>query len=73
MQVRHEAAARGLSVSRFIAKTLDDAIKRPEPAASRPFRLLTVGGGGPRSGVDLDRPRALEVAEDEVRLGRPKG
>ena len=65
--VRREAAARGLSVSAFIAKTLDDALKRPEPTQARPFRLITVGGEGPRPGVDLDRPRELESREDEER------
>ena len=65
--VRREAAARGLSVSAFIAKTLDDALKRPEPTPARPFRLITVGAEGPRPGVDLDRPRELESLEDEER------
>ena len=66
-RVRSEAAATGLSVSAFIAATLDDAIKRRTPsAAARPFRLVTVGGDGPRPRIDLDRPRAIETAEDEV-------
>ena len=66
-QVRREAAARGVSVSAFIAATLDDAIKRRTPsAAARPFRLITVGGDGPRPGIDLDRPRAIETADDEA-------
>ena len=66
-QVRREAAARGVSVSAFIAATLDDAIKRSPPsAAARPFRLITVGGDGPRPGIDLDRPRAIEIADDEA-------
>ncbi len=65
--VRREAVARGLSVSAFIARTLDDALKRPEPTPARPFRLITVGGEGPRPGVDLDRPRKLESREDEER------
>jgi len=70
IQVRREAAAQGVSVSAFIAKTLDDALKRRTPAApARPFRLITVGGDGPRPGVDLDRPRAIEVADDEIRFG----
>ena len=71
MQVRREAAARGVSVSAFIARTLDDALKRRtrgEP--TRPFRLITVGGDGPRPGIDLDRPRAIEVDDDEARFGR---
>ena len=68
MQVRREATAQGLSVSAYIAKTLDDAIKRREPVLNRPFRLVTVGGGGPLPGIDLDRPRVLEADEDEIRF-----
>ena len=64
---RREAAARGLSVSALIARIVDDARKRPEPAEVKPFRLITVGGEGPHSGVDLDRPRELESREDERR------
>ena len=68
MQVRREAAAQCLSVSAFIAKTLDDAIKRREPVLDKPFRLVTVGGGGPLPGIELDRPRALEADDDELRF-----
>lgn len=67
--VRREAAARDLSVSAFIAKTLDDALKRPQSTQAKPFRLITVGGNGPLSGVDLDRPRELESRDDEERYG----
>jgi hypothetical protein len=68
--VKQRAAAEGRSVSAFIAGVLDDAIKRaPVIEAERPFRLVVVGGGGPYSGVDLDRPRELMVAEDEERYG----
>ena len=73
MQVRREAAAQGVSVSAFIAKTLDDALKRRTPAEpARPFRLIAVGGDGPRPGVDLDRPRAIEVADDETHFGHQR-
>ena len=66
--VKRRAAAEGRSVSAFIAAVLDDAIKRDlRPEMERPFRLVTVGGGGPYSDVDLDRPRELMVAEDEER------
>ncbi len=68
-QVRRAAKARGLSVSAFIAKTLDDALKRREKPEPPPFRLVTVRGVHPRPGVDLDRPRLLDVQEDEVRFG----
>lgn len=67
-QVRRAAAARGLSVSSFISKTLDDALKRREPPEQPPFRLITVRGVRPLPGVDLDRPRALDAREDEARF-----
>ncbi len=66
MQVRRAAARRGVSLSRFIADTLDDALKGREPDPPRPFRLVTVGGEGLRSGIDLDRPRTLDIADDEA-------
>ena len=69
VRVRREAADQGLSVSAFIAKTLDDALKRQEPQDPPPFRLITVRGGRPPSGVDLDRPRSIEIYEDELKFG----
>ena len=65
-QVRRAAAARGISVSAFIAGTLSDALKRHEPTEPSPFRLVTVRGVHPRPGVDLDRPRSLEAEDDEL-------
>ena len=68
-QVRREATARGVSVSALVANPLDDALKRraaPEPP--RPFRLITVGGG-PHPGIDLDRLREIETADDEACFG----
>jgi hypothetical protein len=71
--VKRRAAAEGRSVSSFIAGVLDDAIKRDDrPGEERPFRLITVGGGGPFPQVDLDRVRELMVAEDEERYGRER-
>ena len=69
-RVRRAAAVRGVSVSAFIAATLRDALSRTESVVPKPFRLVSVGGGGPRPGIDLDRPRALDVDDDERRLGR---
>ena len=69
-RVRRAATARGVSVSAFIAHTLNDALTRPAPAAPKLFRLIAVGGGGPRPGSDLDRPRALDIDDDEQRFGR---
>jgi hypothetical protein len=73
-QVRRRAAREGLSVSAFIARVLDDALKRPSASSPPlpPFRLITVKGDGVHPGVDLDRPRALEVAEDEALARRRK-
>ena len=68
-QVRRAAETRGLSVTAFIAKTLDDALKRREPSEPSPFRLVTVRGVHPRPGIDLDRPRALDAQDDEARFG----
>ncbi len=68
-QVRRAAESRGISVSAFIAKTLDDALKRREPKEPPPFQLVTVRGVHARPGVDLDRPRALEAQDDEARFG----
>ena len=68
--VKRRAAAEGRSVSAFIAAVLDDAMKRDtKPSEDRPFRLVTVGGGGPYPEVDLDRPRELMVADDEEQYG----
>ena len=67
--VRREARARGLSVSAFIARSANDALKRPEPTPVKPFRLITVGGEGPRPSVDLDRSREIERREDDARYG----
>jgi hypothetical protein len=68
-QVRRRAGELGLSVSAFVAKTLNEALRRPSSAARpKPFRLVTVAGTGLAPAIDLDRPRALEVAEDEERF-----
>ncbi len=69
-QVRRAAEARGISVSAFISDTLNDALKRRETSPQPPFRLITVRGVRPRPGVDLDRPRALDARDDEVRFNR---
>jgi len=68
-RVRRGAADEGLSVSAFIARILDDALKRQEVPPAPPFRLVTVSGDGVYPEVDLDRPRTLIAAEDEARYG----
>jgi predicted DNA binding CopG/RHH family protein len=72
-QVKQRAASQGLSVSAFIAKTLNDALRRPARKPAPPFRLVTAGEGGVLPGVDLDRPNALVVAEDEEEFPPRRG
>ena len=69
-QVRRRAAAEGLSASAFIAKVLDDALKRRVPSTATPFRLVTVRNARLRPGVDLGSPRSLDAEDDRVRFGR---
>lgn len=69
-QVRRRAAAEGLSVSAFISKVLNDALKRRAPPERTPFRLVTVRNARLRPGVDLDSPRSLDVEDDRARFGR---
>lgn len=52
------------------ADVLSDRLKQREARREPPpFRLMTVGGSGVAPGIDLDRPRELEVAEDIERYG----
>ncbi len=69
-QVRQRAAAEGLSVSAFISRVLNDALKRRAPSQEIPFRLVTVRNARLRPGVDLDSPRSLDVEDDRARFGR---
>jgi hypothetical protein len=65
---KRRAAVEGLSLSAYIASLLEGAISvKPTDAPSPPFRLVTVAGGGPRPGIDLDRPNQILLAEDERR------
>ena len=72
-RVRRAAEYRGMSVSAFISNTLNDALGRRETEKPPPFRLVTVRGVRPRVGIDLDRPRALEVRDDEARYKHERG
>ena len=68
-RVRRKAAEQGSSVSAFIARVLDDALKRTDEAPAPPFRLVTAGEGGVYPGIDLDKPRTLLVGADEAAYG----
>ena len=46
--------------------SLDEQLGESEPP---PFRLITVRGSRPRPGVDLERPRTIDVEEDVERFG----
>jgi hypothetical protein len=74
---RRRAREQGLSLSAFVAKAVRALLAEPaQPRPlQRPFRLVTVGGGGPQPGVDLDRTSALVVADDEAAYGEggPRG
>lgn len=72
-QVRSRASEEGLSVSAFIARVLDDGLKRRRPHPTPPFRLVTVGEKGVLADIDLDRPRALVAEEDERIFGKAAG
>ena len=69
-QIRRRARQEEMSVSAWIVRVVDDALKRGEEPVSPPFRLITVDGEGTYPGIDLDRPRELLVAEDEERYRR---
>jgi len=69
-RVKRRAAREGLSVSAYIARVLDDALKRSEDRPVTAFRLISVGEEGVLPGVDLDKPRTLLVAEDEAEYGQ---
>ncbi len=71
-QARRRAQELGLSVSAFIAKILKEALTRGTPPRATPFRLVTVDGTGPAPGIDLDRPRSIEVAEDAAHYAPAK-
>jgi hypothetical protein len=67
---RRRAREQGLSLSALVAQALKALLTEREPRTpSRPFRLVTVSGGGPQPGVDLDRTSALIVADDEAAYG----
>lgn len=62
------AREEGVSLSAFVSRSLELQLARSQaaPVAALPFRLVTVGGDGPRPGIDLDRTSELLAADDEV-------
>ena len=64
------ARQEGMSFSALVTRALEEHLTRQPPQAEAPpFRLVTVGGGGPRPGLDLDRTSELLAAEDERAYG----
>ena len=71
---RKRAKSRGISFSALVARSLEEHLARPAAATgSAPFRLVTVGGGGPKPGIDLDRTSDLLAAEDEAQFKPRRG
>ena len=66
---RRHAREQGLSLSALVAQALKALMTQRSRGPRRPFRLVTVRGGGPRPGVDLDRTSALIIADDEAAHG----
>jgi hypothetical protein len=67
---RRRAQQEGLSLSALVARALRTLLtERGRRENAPPFRLVTVGGRGPRPGIDLDRTSALVIAEDEASYG----
>jgi hypothetical protein len=63
---RARARREGMSLSAFVARAIEEHLARqPVKTKAPPFRLVTVGGGGPRPGVDLDKISELLVSDDE--------
>lgn len=63
--VKRVARRDGKSVSAVIAEALRAQLAKREPSRKpRPFRLITVKGGGVRPGVDVNKSRTLEEMED---------
>jgi Bacterial antitoxin of type II TA system, VapB len=64
---RRRAREQGQSLSALVAQALRALLTERKPRAEdAPFRLVTVRGGGPQPGVDLDRTSTLIVADDET-------
>ena len=62
---RARARREGVSFSAFVARALTEHLaKQPASTKVPPFRLVTVRGGGPRPGIDLDKASELLVTED---------
>lgn len=56
---------RGQSLSAYIAGLLRRDVTDPvRPQSAPPFRLVRVGGNGPKPKVDLDRTSQILVDED---------
>jgi hypothetical protein len=71
--VRRRAAEQGVSVSALIETLVRSALHQEAGAVeSPPFRLVTVSGGGPRPGVDLDRAAKIADEDDTLSGGLSK-
>lgn len=64
---RDRARRDGVSFSAVVSRALEAHLAvTPQKAEAPPFRLVTVGGGGPHPGIDLDRTSELIADDDAV-------
>lgn len=68
---RNQARQEGISFSAVVARALESQLVfQTSKSEAPPFRLVTVGGGGPLPGVSLDRTSELLTADDEAAFER---
>ncbi len=66
------AAQRGVTLSEVIQDSLRAQLTAKPIGTSRPFKLITFRGRGPRPGVDLDRTSALLEHDDVEQYARSR-
>jgi len=69
-QAKRQADRENLTLGQLIERSLRGSLLRREPDVERaPFRLVTFGKGGLRSGFSFDRLKEILEAEEVERLG----
>ncbi|MGJ3242923.1 MAG: CopG family transcriptional regulator [Opitutales bacterium] len=69
-RLRAQARREGKSFSAFLADAGRRALESRKSAETAPFELITFRGKGAVEGVNLDRIREIEAAEDAWRYGQ---
>jgi hypothetical protein len=69
-RAKARAAGEGVTLGQYVEESLRCTLATAAQESRRPVRLTTVGGTGPRPGVDLtDTGQLFELLDDED-LGR---